>query len=75
MTFEKGIPVALSFSEGEKQKVVTEPLPLFLAANILARRHGVGRVDIVENRFIGIKVRSILYTIVSLLLIRQNAAR
>ena len=54
--FEKGIPVALSFFEGGKEKVVKGPLALFLAANTLARRHGIGRVDIVENRFIGIKV-------------------
>jgi len=52
--FEKGIPVSISSpSTGTK----TDPTELFLAANALARKHGVGRIDIVENRFIGIKSR------------------
>lgn len=52
--FEKGIPVSLtSSSAGTK----TSPTELFLAANALARKHGVGRIDIVENRFIGLKSR------------------
>lgn len=52
--FEKGLPVKLEYEGG---KSVTEPLDLFLTANAIARRHGVGRVDIVENRFIGLKSR------------------
>jgi argininosuccinate synthase len=52
--FEKGIPVSLtSSSTGTK----TSPTELFLAANALARKHGVGRIDLVENRFIGLKSR------------------
>ncbi|TGZ79698.1 argininosuccinate synthase [Ascodesmis nigricans] len=51
--FEKGIPTKLEY-EG---KTVTDPLELFLAANTIARRNGVGRIDIVENRFIGLKSR------------------
>ena len=57
VSFEKGIPVKLSYTETGKSKIVTDPLELFLAANAIARRHGVGRVDIVENRFIGLKSR------------------
>lgn len=52
--FEKGLPSKLEYEGG---KVVSEPLDLFLAANAIARRHGVGRIDIVENRFIGLKSR------------------
>lgn len=52
--FEKGLPSKLEYEGG---KVVSEPLDLFLAANTIARRHGVGRIDIVENRFIGLKSR------------------
>ncbi|KAG0133559.1 argininosuccinate synthase [Tuber indicum] len=52
--FEKGLPSKLEYEGG---KVATEPLDLFLAANAIARRHGVGRIDIVENRFIGLKSR------------------
>ncbi|PON21577.1 argininosuccinate synthase [Trichoderma gamsii] len=55
VTFEKGLPVKLEY-EGEK-KVVTDSVDLFLTANAIARRNGVGRLDIVENRFIGLKSR------------------
>ena len=52
--FLKGIPVKLTSKSTGAQ---TDPTPLFLAANALARKHGVGRIDIVENRFIGLKSR------------------
>ncbi|KAL0633712.1 argininosuccinate synthetase [Maublancomyces gigas] len=51
--FEKGLPVKLVVGD----KTITDPLELFLAANTIARNHGVGRIDIVENRFIGLKSR------------------
>ena len=38
---------------------VTDPLELFKACNELGRKHGIGRIDIVENRFIGIKSRGV----------------
>ena len=52
--FEKGLPICLETKDG---KSVTDPVELFLTANAIARRNGVGRIDIVENRFIGIKSR------------------
>jgi len=52
--FEKGLPICLETEDG---KSVTDPVELFLTANAIARRNGVGRIDIVENRFIGIKSR------------------
>ncbi|KAF2839982.1 argininosuccinate synthase [Patellaria atrata CBS 101060] len=51
--FEKGIPVKVS-SEGKEW---TDSLELFIALNELGKVHGIGRIDIVENRFIGIKSR------------------
>jgi len=45
--FEKGLPVKL-ITQG---KTVTGSVELFLEVNAIARRHGVGRIDIVENRF------------------------
>ncbi|CAN5494953.1 argininosuccinate synthase [soil metagenome] len=48
--FEAGNPVALN---GRR----LEPALLLEEANALAGRHGVGRVDIVENRFVGMKSR------------------
>lgn len=55
--FEKGIPTKLEQSISGDKKIVTDSVELFLAVNTIARRHGVGRIDIVENRFIGIKSR------------------
>jgi argininosuccinate synthase len=53
--FAKGLPVKVIFpADG---KVVTDSVEIFLTLNALARKHGVGRVDIVENRFIGVKSR------------------
>jgi argininosuccinate synthase len=48
--FEAGTPVGL---DGK----TTDPVRLVEQLNELAGRHGVGRADIVENRFVGIKSR------------------
>ncbi|KAH8665793.1 argininosuccinate synthetase [Tricladium varicosporioides] len=53
LIFEKGLPKKL-ITNG---KTITDSVELFLEANAIARRNGVGRVDIVENRFIGLKSR------------------
>ncbi|KAK4995210.1 argininosuccinate synthetase [Elasticomyces elasticus] len=55
--FQKGLPVKLEYSAKGSKKTATDPVDLFLTANAIARRHGVGRIDIVENRFIGLKSR------------------
>ncbi|OCK75604.1 argininosuccinate synthase [Lepidopterella palustris CBS 459.81] len=51
--FEKGIPVKVK-SEGRE---FTDSLELFIALNAIGKTHGIGRIDIVENRFVGIKSR------------------
>lgn len=58
VVFEKGLPTKLVTKEG----TFTEPVELFTTANKIARRHGVGRIDIVENRFIGLKSRGVYET-------------
>ena len=55
ITFQKGLPIKLEYDGGSK--VATDSVDLFLTANAIARRNGVGRLDIVENRFIGLKSR------------------
>lgn len=45
--------VGAAFAPTEK----TDPVELFMYVNKLARRQGIGRIDIVENRFVGIKSR------------------
>jgi argininosuccinate synthase len=50
--FEKGIPVALN-------GVAKSPVDLVVELNDLGSKHGVGRLDIIENRVVGIKSREI----------------
>jgi len=38
---------------------LTDPLEIFLYLNRVGGAHGVGRVDVVENRFVGIKSRGV----------------
>jgi argininosuccinate synthase len=55
ISFEKGIPVkVVNHNDGQEE---TEPVKLFTYLNTVARRNGVGRIDIVESRFIGVKSR------------------
>jgi hypothetical protein len=50
-----GMPLSLkNLTEGGP--VETDPLQMFAALNQIGGEHGVGRIDIVENRFIGLKV-------------------
>jgi argininosuccinate synthase len=48
LTFEKGVPVKLEYTQGGQKKTATDSVELFLTANAIARRHGVGRIDIVS---------------------------
>ena len=53
--FERGIPVGL---DGKK----TEPMDLLNTLNGLAAENGIGRVDIVETRMVGMKSRGVYET-------------
>ncbi|MDL2716886.1 MAG: argininosuccinate synthase [Acidobacteriota bacterium] len=55
ISFAAGLPVAVN---GEK----LAPVALIQKLNEIAGRHGVGRVDIVENRLVGIKSRGVYET-------------
>lgn len=46
--FEKGIPVKIVT---EDKKEATDSLEIFKLLNKIGHDHGVGRIDIVENRF------------------------
>ena len=52
---EAGVPVAVN---GER----LSPAALLARLNALGGRHGVGRVDIVENRYVGLKSRGVYET-------------
>jgi argininosuccinate synthase len=53
--FEQGLPTALN---GKK----LSPLEMVEKCNALAQKHGIGRIDIVENRLVGIKSRGVYET-------------
>jgi len=53
--FANGDPVAL---DGVKM----EPLPLFMRLNTLGGANGIGRLDLVENRFVGMKSHGVYET-------------
>jgi len=55
LSFEKGEPVAIN---GKK----LGPVALLETLNRLAGEHGIGRVDLVENRFVGMKSRGVYET-------------
>lgn len=58
--FERGKPVKVTNHSNGSQK--TDSLELFLYLNEIGGRHGVGRIDIVENRVIGMKSRGVYET-------------
>lgn len=55
MTFEAGVPKALNGKEMKVSEIITE-------LNKLGGKHGIGIVDIVENRVVGMKSRGVYET-------------
>jgi argininosuccinate synthase len=55
VSFEKGEPVAINGKN-------LGPVALLETLNQLAGAHGIGRVDLVENRFVGMKSRGVYET-------------
>ncbi len=55
ITFEEGIPTALDGQNMSATKIIEE-------LNILGGKHGIGIVDIVENRVVGMKSRGVYET-------------
>ena len=58
--FKKGIPVMVkNLSDGTVKR---DPLKLFQYLNTLGGKNGIGRVDMVEDRFVGMKSRGVYET-------------
>jgi argininosuccinate synthase len=55
ISFEQGNPMAIN---GQSMK----PVELLTFLNALGGKHGIGRVDLVENRFVGMKSRGVYET-------------
>ena len=60
ISFKDGVPIKVKNESKKIEK--TDSLELFLYLNKLGSKHGIGRLDMVENRFIGIKSRGIYET-------------
>jgi argininosuccinate synthase len=65
ISFERGIPVTLN---GQAM----DPISLLTQLNTIAGNHGFGRIDMVENRLVGIKSREIYETPALLVLIQAH---
>ena len=60
LSFAKGMPVKVSNAADGTS--LSAPLELFKYLNALGSKHGIGRLDMVENRFVGIKSRGVYET-------------
>ncbi|GAB6055312.1 argininosuccinate synthase [Methanobacterium alkalithermotolerans] len=67
MEFQNGVPIAIN---GDK----LNPLDLVGKCNDLAGMHGIGRVDIIEDRIIGLKSREIYETPGAFLILAAHKA-
>ncbi len=52
ITFDSGVPVAINGNPGS-------PLEIVKQLNDIGGRNGIGRIDMVENRFVGMKSRGV----------------
>lgn len=69
--------ITLTFRQGDLCAINDESLPpheLLLRLNELGGRHGIGRCDIVENRFVGMKARGCYETPGGTILIKAHRA-
>jgi argininosuccinate synthase len=60
ITFKDGVPVCVkNLDDGTEKRA---PLALFMYLNEVGSANGIGRADIVENRFVGLKSRGVYET-------------
>lgn len=65
ITFEQGIPVALNDKEMDIVDIIE-------TLNEIGGKHGVGRIDHIENRLVGIKTREVYESPAALILIHGH---
>ena len=58
--FKDGLPTKVL--NKQTKEVMTDPLDIFVYLNKVGAENGIGRIDIVENRFVGIKSRGVYET-------------
>ena len=67
INFKKGDPVGINGKKISPEKILNK-------LNLVAGKNGIGRVDLVENRFLGIKSRGVYETPGGTLLIKAHRA-
>tara|TARA_B100000900_G_C20582524_1_gene718144 strand:- start:151 stop:1377 length:1227 start_codon:yes stop_codon:yes gene_type:complete len=67
INFEKGVPVGINEVEKSSSEILTD-------LNEIAGRHGIGRLDLVENRFTGMKSRGCYETPGGTILLKAHRA-
>ena len=68
--FKKGVPInVVNLSTGES---VFGALELFQYLNELGAKNGIGRIDLVENRFVGMKSRGVYETPAGTILLKAH---
>lgn len=65
--FEEGVPISINGTEYSSSEILSE-------LNEIAGRHGIGRLDLVENRFTGMKSRGCYETPGGTLLLKAHRA-
>lgn len=65
--FEQGVPVALNDTRMEMPQLISQ-------LNLIAGKHGVGRIDHIENRLVGIKSREVYEAPAAMTLITAHRA-
>jgi argininosuccinate synthase len=68
--FQGGVPVAVA--NITENRTVTGALQLFQYLNKLGSENGIGRMDLVENRFIGMKSRGVYETPAGTILLKAH---
>ena len=69
--FKAGLPISINIGG----KTITGEFEMFQQLNIVAGKHGVGRLDIVESRFVGMKSRGCYETPAGTLLLTAHRGK
>lgn len=73
----EGEEVVIEFKQGDPVKINNQSLPpheILHSLNVLGGKHGVGRLDLVENRFVGMKSRGCYETPGGTILLKAHRA-
>ena len=73
----EGEEVVIEFDQGDPVKINNQSLPpheILHSLNVLGGKHGVGRLDLVENRFVGMKSRGCYETPGGTILLKAHRA-